>query len=58
MLNIRVSGFLRTIERWASASDENMRLAIMLVSAAIGLFVVIAVLIAAWITLPATLKFF
>ena len=56
MLNIRVNGILRSIEQWASASDDNMRLAIALVLAGIGLIVVIALLAVAWITLPPSLK--
>ena len=56
MLNVRVNGILRSIEQWASASDDNMRLAITLVLAGIGLIVVIALLAVAWITLPPSLK--
>ena len=56
MLNVRVNGILRSIEQWASASDDNMRLAIALVLAGIGLIVVIALLAVAWITLPPSLK--
>ena len=57
MLNIRVNGILRSIEQWSSASDDNMRLATILVLAGIGLIVVVALLAVAWITLPPRLKF-
>ena len=58
MLNIRVNGVLKSIEQWASTSDDNMRLAIILVSAGIALAVIVALLVVAWFTLPPTLKFF
>lgn len=56
MLSITLNGFLKSIERWASASDDNMRLMIILVAAGIGLVVVVALLTLAWITLPPAVK--
>jgi hypothetical protein len=50
--DIKMTGVLRAIERWASANDDRMRLAIVLVWASFGMFVLITTLIAARIMLP------
>jgi streptomycin 6-kinase len=52
MLEIRVTGILKAIERWASESDERMRFVLLLVWAGFGMAVLISTLIAAWIMLP------
>jgi hypothetical protein len=36
-----MTGILRAIERWASASDDRMRLIVILVWASFGIFVLI-----------------
>lgn len=56
MLKIRVSGLFKAIERWASASDKNMRLMIILIWIGFGVLVLIATLVAAWITVPSDSK--
>ncbi len=52
MVNLRVTGIFKAIERWASESDDRMRLVIILVWALFGMAVLISTLIAAWIMLP------
>jgi hypothetical protein len=52
MVKTRVTGILKAIERWASVSDERMRLVIIVVWASFGMLVLISTLIAAWIMLP------
>jgi hypothetical protein len=47
-----VTGIFRAIERWASESDDRMRLVIMLVWASFGMLVIISTMIAARIMLP------
>jgi hypothetical protein len=39
--DIKMTGILRAIERWASASDDRMRLIVILVWASFGIFVLI-----------------
>jgi hypothetical protein len=58
MVKIRVTGMLKAIERWASESDERMRLVIVLIWAAFGIVVLISTAIAAWIMLPPEYKLF
>jgi hypothetical protein len=58
MLKIRVTGIFRAIERWASESDEHMRLVIILVWAGFAVGVLIATLIAAWVMLPPEFQLF
>ena len=58
MLKIRVAGIFRAIERWASESDEHMRLVIILVWVGFAVGVLIATLIAAWIMLPPEFRLF
>jgi hypothetical protein len=48
----RVTGIFRAIERWASESDDRMRLVIILVWASFGTLVIISTMIAARIMLP------
>jgi hypothetical protein len=40
------------IERWGSASDDRVKLLIIMVWAAFGVLVVLSTLIVAWILLP------
>ena len=54
MLKIKVTGILKSLERWASESEERSRLVIILIWVGFGLFVIGAILIAAWIMLPAS----
>jgi len=58
MAKRRVTGVLRAIERWASESDERIRLVIILVWTSLGLLVLISTTIAAWIMLPTDYHFF
>jgi polyferredoxin len=47
-----VTGIFKAFERWASESDDRMRLVIILVWASFGMLVLISTLVAAWIMLP------
>jgi hypothetical protein len=51
-----MKGVLRTIEQWASESDDRVKLIVVLVWAAFGVFVLLSTLIAAWIMLPAEFR--
>ncbi|MDR3533065.1 MAG: hypothetical protein P4L90_21210 [Rhodopila sp.] len=42
----------KAIEKWASESEDRIRLLIVLVWTALGAVVLISILIAAWIMLP------
>ncbi len=53
MAKVSVIGLLKSIEKWASESDERSRLLVILIWAAFGVFVLISTLIAALIMLPA-----
>jgi polyferredoxin len=52
MVKRRVTGILKAIERWASESDDRMRLVIILVWASFGMLVIMSTVIAGWIMLP------
>lgn len=58
MVKIGVTGMLKAIERWASESDERMRLFIVLIWAGFGIVVLISTAIAAWVMLPPEYKLF
>jgi hypothetical protein len=51
-VNRRVAGIFKAFERWASESDDRVRLVIILVWASFGMLVLISTLVAAWILLP------
>jgi hypothetical protein len=51
-VNRRVTGIFKAFERWASESDDRVRLVIILVWASFGMLVLISTLVAAWILLP------
>jgi phage shock protein PspC (stress-responsive transcriptional regulator) len=42
----------KSIEHWASESDDRVRLLMILIWATFGIVVVLAILITAWIMLP------
>ena len=54
----RMTGIFKSIERWASESDDRVRLLMILIWAALGVIVLIAILTAAWIMLPPDFKLF
>jgi hypothetical protein len=47
-----MKGIFRTIEEWASASEDRVMLLLILVWAGFGVFVLLSILTMAWITLP------
>jgi len=49
---------LKGIELWVSASDERVKLLILMVWAGFGVFVLLSTLIAAWIALPPDFELF
>ena len=51
-MNRRVTGIFKAFERWASESDDRVRLVIILLWASFGMLVLISTLVAAWILLP------
>ena len=53
-----MTGIFKSIERWASESDDRVRLLMILIWAALGVIVLIAILTAAWIMLPPDFKLF
>jgi hypothetical protein len=53
-----MNGILKAIEQWASESDDRVKLVIVLVWAAFGAFVILSILITAWIVLPPDFKLF
>jgi hypothetical protein len=48
----------KAIEQWASESDERVRLMIILVWVALGIFVLLSTLVTAWIMVPLDFKLF
>jgi hypothetical protein len=58
MSTITVTNIFKAFERWASESDDRVRLAIILVWVAMGMIVLGAILIAAWIMLPPEARLF
>jgi hypothetical protein len=55
---LRIKRIFKAIEQWASASDDRVRLLIILVWAGFGVFVILAILITAWIMVPFDFKLF
>ena len=55
---IRMTRIFKSIEQWASESDDRVRLLIILIWAALGVIVLLAMLMAAWIMLPSDFRLF
>jgi hypothetical protein len=58
MSTTTMTGIFKAIERWASESDDRMRLAIILIWLAMGAIVLGVILVAAWIMLPPEARMF
>ena len=52
LLEYRVTGLFKAIERWASQSDERVRLLVVLVWVVFGILVLGTTLVAALVMLP------
>jgi hypothetical protein len=55
---IRMKAILKTIEQWASESDDRVKLLIILVWAGFGVLAVLSTLIVAWVMLPPDFRLF
>jgi hypothetical protein len=57
-LRTGMTRIFKAIEQWASESDERIRLLIILVWVALGIFVLLSTLVTAWIMVPLDFKLF
>jgi hypothetical protein len=53
---VKVSNFLKSIEKWASESDDRARLLVILIWAGFGLLVLIAIAMTTLLTIPPPAK--
>ncbi len=53
-----MNSIFKSIEQWASESDDRVKLLIILVWAGFGILAILSTLIVAWIMLPPDFKLF